>query len=97
MAKRDKIIRELLTEGFSRDELKILASDLGANPENIFSESATLPVTARELLAWCYRRNKVKELLDEINLKHINTIRNNYNSQNMKTPNWEMNEGMKTL
>ena len=53
--------RELIAEYFSLDELKSLCFDIGINDESL--EGNGLDGKTRELVKYCFRHNKIRELM----------------------------------
>lgn len=55
-------LRQVLTERFSDGELRTLAFDLGVPADELTTGGAGKGNLARELVAWCERRERVAEL-----------------------------------
>ena len=61
-----QVLRRLLVQAYSRDELKILAGDISGNDELVLSDKGTIEIWAFELISWCGRQNKIIILIDSI-------------------------------
>jgi hypothetical protein len=57
-----RIFRIILVEGFSIDEMKLLAADVCGDHELIIGEKAAKEKHALDLLAWCRRNSKLDQL-----------------------------------
>jgi hypothetical protein len=61
-----KIIRLILVEKFSFDDMYILATDLCGNHELVFSKDAKLELAANDLVQWSRRHSQINKLVELI-------------------------------
>ncbi len=71
----NRIVRKILINSYSKDELVTLATDITGNAEGVFSDGGTIETKARELVEWCSRRKKIQFLIDQIKKDRLETYK----------------------